>query len=164
MSQCYLGEIRMFCGNFAPFGWALCNGQLLSIAQYNALFSLLGTTYGGDGVNTFGLPNLQSRVPVAQGPGYVLGQMAGEENHTLITNEIPSHGHTVTALTTGNVASPAGAVYGGANLAFYTTTPTATMNAAMVVPNNGGLPHSNIMPYQAVNFIIALEGIYPSQN
>jgi microcystin-dependent protein len=160
----YIGEIRMFCGSFAPQNWALCNGQVLSIADNQALYSLIGTTYGGDGVNTFALPNLQSRVPIHQGGGYVLGQPGGEENHTLSASELPSHTHAVAALTAANATGPAGAVYGGNSTAIYAAAPSTTMNAGVVVANSGGQPHSNIMPYQAVNFIIALFGIYPSQN
>ena len=163
MSEPYIGEIRMFCGNFAPLGWSLCNGQTLPISNYEALFSLIGTTYGGDGVNTFNLPNLQSRVPIHQGAGYVIGQLGGEEAHTLTTSELPSHPHAVAALKTANAAGPAAAVYGGGPTV-YGAAASAVMNAGMVAANPGGQPHDNIMPYQAVNFIIALEGIYPSRN
>jgi microcystin-dependent protein len=163
VAQPYIGEIRMFCGNFAPLDWALCNGQLLPIANYDALFNLIGTTYGGDGVNTFALPNLQSRVPIHQGGNYVMGQAAGEEAHTLITSELPAHTHTVAALTAANALKPAGAVYGGNSTAIYATASSATMNGGMVAANPGGQPHNNMMPYLAVNFIIALFGIYPSQ-
>jgi microcystin-dependent protein len=164
VSQPFLGEIRMFAGNFAPVGWALCNGQVLPISENDALFNLIGTTYGGDGTNTFALPNLQSRVPIHQSSNYVIGQAAGEENHTLIVSEIPTHTHTVAALTNANSTSPKGNVYGGNNLTIYTTAASTTMNPLVVASNNGGLPHNNIMPYLAVNFIIALAGVYPSQN
>ena len=167
MADPYIGEIRIFCGNFAPVGWSMCNGSLLPISNYAALFTLIGTTYGGDGQTSFALPNLQSRVPVHQGPGFVMGQMAGEENHTLTGNEVPQHIHGVAALNAADSLGPAAAVYGGGTTAGFTATPptpAVTMNPAMVVPNPGGQPHSNIMPYLAVNFIIALEGIFPSQN
>ena len=166
MSQPYLGEVRMFGGNFAPLGWALCNGQQLAISDNSALFNLIGTTYGGDGQNTFALPNLQSRVPIHQGPGYVQGQSGGEENHTLTVNELPVHTHAVPALTNANSATPSGTVYGGGTAyPIYTPTPSATMNPAMVSANNAGtVGHSNIMPYLTINFIIALTGVYPSQS
>ena len=167
MSSPYIGEVRMFAGNFAPVGWALCQGQLLSISENPALFQLIGTTYGGDGQNTFALPNLQSRVPIHQGPGYAIGQLGGEETHTLTTNEMPAHSHAVAALTKANAQGPANAVYGGNTAVnFYLTSPTAgtTMNAGMIAPNSGSQPHENMMPYLAINFIIALEGIFPSQN
>jgi len=153
----------MFCGNFAPVNWALCNGQILSISGNEALFNLIGTTYGGDGQTTFALPNLQSRVPIHQGASYVLGQVGGEESHTLNASELPSHTHAVAALTTANAASPKANVYGGKGPAIYAAAPSTTMNAGVVAANPGGQPHGNIMPYLAVNFIIALYGIYPSQ-
>jgi microcystin-dependent protein len=160
----YIGEIRIFGGTFAPIGWSFCNGQSMSISENNALFNLIGTTYGGDGISTFNLPNLQSRLPIGMGNGYVMGQQAGEENHTLTGNETPSHVHTVSALTTATVATPASGVYGGATtVAIYEAASSAQMNAGMVSPNTGGQPHSNMMPYLAINFIISLEGIYPSQ-
>jgi microcystin-dependent protein len=155
----------MFGGNFAPQGWALCNGQLLAISESPALFNLIGTIYGGDGTNTFALPNLLSRVPLHQGGGLTLGQLGGEEAHTLTVGEIPSHTHSVPALATANSASPSGMVYGGGTPdAIYTAAPSTTMNSAMVGPNNPGAGgHENMMPYLAINFIIALNGIYPSQ-
>jgi microcystin-dependent protein len=165
----YIGEIRMFGGNFAPHDWALCNGQLLPIPQYEALYSLIGTTYGGDGVQNFGLPNLQSRVPVHQGPGFVLGQMAGEETVTLNTNQLPAHTHVPMANTTGTAQSPAQNMWansGNTVLMQYTATNTenANMNAATVQATGGGQAHDNMLPYQAINFIIALFGIFPPQN
>ncbi len=169
MADPYIGEVRMFGGNYAPLSWALCNGQLLQISENSALFSLIGTTYGGDGQNTFALPNLQSRVPVHQGTGaqgsYTLGQAAGEEAHTLTTAELPTHTHAVAAITKASAARPSNALYGGAtSVPVYATAPSGAMNGGVVARNNNGtLGHSNIMPYQAINFIIALEGIYPSQ-
>jgi microcystin-dependent protein len=176
MSNPYLGEIRMFAGNFAPYGWALCNGQTLSISQNTALFSLLGTTYGGNCVSTFNLPDLRGRVAIhpGQGPGlssYVEGQQAGVENVTLLINQIPSHNHTVNAVASGgNQASPAGGSLAiestGTSLDYAnsSTNPTSPMNAAMLSQTGGNQPHSNIQPYLCVNFIIALQGIYPSRN
>ncbi len=164
MANPFIGEIRMFGGNFAPAGWAFCNGQLISISQNDALFALIGTTYGGDGVQTFALPNMQGRIPVHQGSGFVQGQLAGEENHTLITQEIPAHPHVVQAANqaTSNVA--AGNLYGGGGLKAFKAAPGGTMNAGVVKVNAGGLPHDNMMPFLVVSFIIALVGIFPSRN
>lgn len=170
MSSPYVGEIRMFAGNFAPVGWMLCQGQTLPISQYTTLFQLIGTTYGGDGQSTFNLPNLSSRVPMHQGTGpngdgYVLGQMAGEESLTLTTQQIPSHTHAMLcAGSSSNSAAPAGAVCGatGSN-AYAAPPPNASMNAASVSSVGGNQPHDNVMPYLAINFIISLFGIFPSQ-
>ena len=148
MGQQYLGEIRIVSFNFAPRGWALCNGQLLPINQNQALFSVLGTTYGGDG-----------------SPPFVYGQPGGEEMHTLITNEIPAHNHTPVASTQGaNQASPSGNLWPtGPNQ--YATTPLDTPMAANAIGNNtGGQPHDNRAPYLVLNFIIATTGIFPSRN
>jgi microcystin-dependent protein len=169
MSEPFLGQIAIYGFNFAPRGWAFCNGQILPIAQNTALFSLLGTTYGGNGQTTFALPNLQSRVPIqfGQGPGlssYDLGQAAGTETVTLNVNEIPAHTHTIAA-TDADAASnkPEGNVL--ASGGSYATTPNINMSAAMVPPSGGGnQPHPNIQPYLALNFSIALEGIFPSRN
>ena len=166
MSTPYLGEIRLFAGNFAPVGWALCQGQLLAISENDALFSLLGTTYGGDGQNTFALPNLSSRIPVHQGSGYVLGQAAGSETVTLVSAQLPSHGHQVNAVAgQGGTASPSNAVWAAGSIAAYSdASPTVTMSPAAIAPSGGNQPHDNMSPYLVINFIIALEGIYPSQN
>ena len=166
MSTPYLGEIRLFAGNFAPVGWALCQGQLLAISENDALFTLLGTTYGGDGQSTFALPNLSSRIPVHQGSGYVLGQAAGSETVTLVSAHLPSHGHQVNAVAgQGGTASPSNAVWAAGSIAAYSdTSPTATMNPAAIAPSGGNQPHDDMLPYLVINFIIALEGIYPSQN
>jgi microcystin-dependent protein len=173
MSQPYIGEIRMFGGNFAPLDWSFCNGALLSIADYSALFNLIGTTYGGDGQNTFALPNLQSRVPVHQGNGYALGQAGGLESVTLAANQVGAHNHTFNAVNSGAspVQSPAGALPGVSTSVGQAGTlqygngagnPT-TLIPASIGANPGGQPHSNLQPYVAVNFIISLFGIYPSQ-
>lgn len=170
MGQPFIGEIRMFGGNFQPSHWAFCNGQLLQISQYAALYALIGTTYGGDGVNTFGLPNLQGRIPLHQGTStqgitYVIGQLAGEENHTLTTNEIPSHSHNVTAQSAFSSGSPSNNVFagGGANV-YKAGSPGAQMAAGVVRNNSGGQPHNNLMPFLAVNFIISLFGVFPSRS
>jgi microcystin-dependent protein len=163
MGTPYLGEIRIFSFNFPPKGWALCNGQTLPINQNQALFSLLGTTYGGNGINTFLLPNLQSRTPIYVGNGFVLGQTGGEQNHTLIINEMPGHTHLVTAssfaadksVTLGNVWAQTDSAYD--SVATGTMDPTA-------VPMVGGQPHNNMPPYLVLNFCIALSGIFPSRN
>ncbi len=164
MSEPFVGEIRMFGGNFAPVGWAFCNGALMSIAEFTVLFQLIGTTYGGDGQNTFALPDLRGRLPLHQGNSFVIGQLAGTETVTLITGQMPQHTHQVVARTTAAAASPSGNVYGGNTDSIYSATPTAPMNAAMIGLGGGSQPHSNMMPYLAVNFIISLEGIFPSQN
>jgi microcystin-dependent protein len=170
MSDQYVGEIRMFGGNFAISGWALCNGALLSIPQNDILFNVLGTTYGGDGVNTFSLPDLQGRVPVCQGQGpglqnYALGQKAGVETVTLVTANLPSHTHPAQA-STGNVSSgsPVGNTWGVNTLQSYGKNSTATMNNASVTNTGGGQPHDNMPNFLAVTFIIALYGNYPAQS
>ena len=164
MGTPYIGEIRMFGGNFAPVGWAFCNGQTLSISQNSALFNLIGTTYGGDGTQTFNLPDLQGRLPVHQGPGFVIGTKAGSETVTLTGSQVPGHTHGAGAKLQGTTNTPGGNVYAGGGPSLYKTNPGAQMNAATIGPNAGGQPHDNMMPFLTVSFIIALEGIYPSQN
>ena len=168
MSSPFIGEIRMLGCNFAPAGWAFCSGQLMSIAENSALFDLIGTTYGGDGVQTFALPNLQGRIPMHQGPGFVIGQMAGTESVTLNTNQIPGHTHPAQAGngsvgTAGN--SPAGAYFNKwTGSAFGTPGANATLNPAAVSTVGGGQSHDNMPPFLAINFVISLFGIFPSQN
>ena len=174
MSNPYLGEIRMFAGNFAPSGWQFCNGQLLSISQYSALFAILGTTYGGNGTTNFALPNLQGRVAIHWGNGaglspYVIGQQAGVENVTLLATQMPVHNHSVNAVASGgNSATPASALPAiestGTSLDYSTAAAGTTMNPAMVGNAGGGQPHTNVQPYLAVSFIIAMAGIFPSRN
>ncbi len=174
MSSPFIGEIRIFAGNFAPFDWAFCNGALMSIAENSALYNLIGTTYGGDGVNTFGLPNLQSRFPVHQGQlsggsNYIIGEITGAESITLNLNQIPPHTHTAPASssTAGTSVAPANGSWaspsGMKQYAATNATPTAMLQAA-IQPAGGNQPHANLPPFLAVNFIIALYGIYPSQN
>lgn len=181
MSQPFIAEIRIFAGNFAPRTWAFCNGQLLSIAQNTALFSLLGTTYGGNGTQNFALPNLQGSTPIGpgQGPGlanYLLGQVSGAPSVTLTGGQVPAHTHTPSCFSTapnpapilspaGNVWAVAGSRRVTANLYATISTPVA-MNAQVVNPNNpgGAQPHNNLQPFLALNFIIALQGIFPSRN
>lgn len=164
MGTPYIGEIRMFGGNFAPVNFAFCNGQLLSISEYEALYNLIGTTYGGNGTTTFALPDLRGRLPVHVGGSFVQGQSSGEENHTLITQEIPNHNHNVLGMATGTTNTAPGNTYAGGGLKAYKATIGTTMNAAVVQNNSGGQPHSNLMPYGVVSFIIALFGIYPSRS
>lgn len=170
MASPYIGEIRMFGGNFAPAGWAFCNGALVAISENNALFNLIGITYGGDGQSTFALPNLQGRLPIHQGTGaglsgaYALGQTGGVESVTLNTNQIPSHNHLVTVSTTSATASsPQGnnLANGTANL-FLRDVISDSMNSNAVGLSGGSQPHTNLMPSLCVSFIISLFGIYPS--
>ncbi len=173
MSEPYIGEIRLFGGNFAPAGWAMCDGQLLAISDYDALFALIGTTYGGDGQTTFALPDLRGRVPVHAGsaPGggsYVIGQAAGSETVTLTTNQLPAHTHTPLATSgTGTTANPTGAVFAAvSNQAVYVAGSPAdvSMTSSSLTSAGGSQPHDNTMPSLAITFIIALYGIFPSQN
>ena len=166
MAEPYIGEVKLFGGNFAIQGWAFCNGQVLGIAQFDALYTLLGTTFGGDGLATFGLPNLMSRVPVHQGNGLVIGQMGGVEEVTLTQAQLAAHTHPMQANTAaGNETQPANNVPAQAPLDIYVQaiTPTATMapNISFV---GGNQSHNNVQPFQCANFIIALEGIFPSPN
>jgi len=181
MSEPFLGEIKIISWNFPPKGWTFCNGQLLPINQNQALFSILGTTYGGDGMRTFGLPNLQGRVPTHVGNGIVLGEMGGETAHTLNISELPAHNHVLVGVnTTGDTSSLNGeipssnvvtaqgiaALVGGGTtpVNLYGSTPNVAMNPATLVPTGGNQPHENMSPYLVLNFIIALQGIFPSQN
>ena len=167
MSSPYVGEIRMFGGNFPPNGWMLCQGQILAIAENEVLFNLIGTTYGGDGQSTFALPNLSGRIPVHAGTGgggtYVIGQLAGTETVTLTTQQIPNHSHVPQANTAGNQASAANGLYGGGVAAFAAGAPTLPMNPTMIQNAGGNQPHDNMMPYLCVTFIISLFGIFPTQ-
>ena len=175
MSDPFIAEIRMFGGNFAPRGWAFCNGQLLSIAQNTALFSLLGTTYGGNGQTTFGLPDLQGRSPMhqGQGPGLtprVLGETSGQENVTLLASQMPAHTHQPQAdASGGGQTSPANATWGaggrGRPPAYAANpAPAAALSPQALAPTGGSQPHNNRSPYLGVSFIIALQGIFPSRN
>lgn len=172
MAEPYVGEIRVFAGNFAPVGWAFCDGQDLSISEYSTLFTLIGTTYGGDGQSTFALPDLRGRLPVHMGPNpttgtaYVLGEQAGVETVTLTSAQIPAHSHQANGQSTpGTQESPAGGVWAASALnGFDTGTPDLTMHPEAIGPTGGNQPHSNLMPYLAVNFIIALNGIFPIQS
>lgn len=180
MADPFLGEIRMTGFNFAPNGWALCNGQLLAISQNAALFSLLGTMYGGNGVQTFGLPNLQGRVPIHQGTGlglspYAVGEIGGSENVTLLTTQMPAHNHLMgVSNQSGAVADPTNAILAQGNSGsgrapvavsdYVSTAATGTLAPTAIQPAGGSQPHSNIQPFLCVNFIIALQGIFPSRS
>jgi microcystin-dependent protein len=171
MSDPFVAEIRMFAGNFAPTGWAMCNGQLLPISQNTALFSLLGTTYGGDGQSTFALPNLQGCSPMGhgQGPGLSLrdlGEMGGSTAVTLLESEIPAHVHTLQGATDDvNSLSPVGAMPGAAeSVGLYRTGPNSTMAATALLVQGGSLPHNNRQPYLSLTFIIALQGVFPPRS
>jgi microcystin-dependent protein len=170
MAQPCVGEIRMFAGNYAPEGWAFCDGSLLSIAEQELLFTLIGTTYGGDGQETFALPDLRGRVPIHQGTGnglqsYTLGEKGGTETVTLTTAQMPAHTHTAVAdSAAGSQATPGGGVW-AANAAakpYGSSAPSAAMNAAAVASSGGGQPHENMLPFLGINYIISLSGIYPS--
>jgi microcystin-dependent protein len=174
VTEPFLGEIRAVGYNFAPVGWALCDGQLIPLSQNTALFSLLGTTYGGNGVNNFALPNLQGLSPIhpGQGPGLSLvdlGETGGSETVTLLPSEIPAHTHTVGVVdASGSSNSPLGAApatarYGRVGERLYAAAPdgTTTMHRSLLSLTGGGLPHNNMPPYLVVNFIIAMQGIFP---
>jgi microcystin-dependent protein len=164
MSTPFLGEIKIVSFNFAPKGWALCNGQLLPINQNQALFALLGTYYGGDGRVNFALPDLRGRVPLHFGSGYVQGQRGGEENHTLIASETPAHTHLVTASSNAaDQGSPAGNYWAYETSNAYSANPDSSMYPQALGNFGGSQPHTNISPYLVLNFCIALQGIFPSQ-
>jgi microcystin-dependent protein len=170
MAQPFIGEIRMVGFNFEPVSWAFCNGQLIAISENTTLFQLIGTTYGGDGVQTYGLPNLQCRFPVHQGTDpngnvYTMGESTGTETVTLTTSQIPSHSHGLqAAASAGTETSPAGAVWAESALEQYSTiTPAGSMGASLG-QTGGGQSHPNMPPFLAINYIIALFGIFPSQN
>ena len=174
MSDPFLAEIKMFAGNFAPQGWAFCNGQLIAISQNTALFSLLGTTYGGNGQTTFGLPELRGRAPMGAGSGPGLsqrfrGELNGVENVTLTASQMPTHSHSALGSpSSGTQGSPAGATWasstgGRVPPPLYQNTTNTAMRTDLVGLAGGNQPHSNLQPYLVVTFIIALQGIFPSQ-
>jgi microcystin-dependent protein len=169
MGTPYVGEIRMFAGNFAPAGWALCQGQTLAISENDVLFNLIGTTYGGDGQTTFNLPNLASRVPVHMGTGagqsYVIGQSAGAEQVTLTTTQIPAHSHVpLCNSAAGTKASPQNDVWAALDSNIYSdVAPSVIMAPSALGSAGGSQPHDNMVPFLAINFIISLFGIFPSQ-
>ncbi len=169
MSEPFIAEVKIFSGNFAPRGWAACNGQLLPINQNQALFSILGTTYGGNGVNNFALPNLRDRVPMhaGNGPGLAgrqLGEMAGEAAVTLQASQMPEHSHTLRGAGAVSTGTPSAAVVPGAGPKVYRAATNLTPMGAGLTAAGGGQPHENRQPYLGLMFIIALQGIFPSRN
>ncbi len=172
MADPFVAEVRIFAGNFAPIGWAKCNGQLLPLSQNTALFSLLGTTYGGNGLNTFGLPDLQGRAPMhhGQGPGLSLrdiGESSGSTTTTLINSEIPAHSHTLRAVNdVSDATQPAGLSFARSTGAavYGTAGPQKNLSPQTLSPSGGALPHNNLQPLLVLTFIIALQGVYPPRN
>jgi microcystin-dependent protein len=169
MSTPFLGEVRVFSFNFAPKGWALCNGQLLPINQNQALFALLGTMYGGNGTSNFQLPNLQGNTVLHAGNGFVQGQTGGEVNHTLLTNELPAHSHTVSVGGFATARDPKSHTFGVQGLStvledIFSPTSSATAAPQLLEPVGGSQPHNNLQPYLVLTFCIALQGIFPSRN
>lgn len=173
----YVGEVRMFAGDFAPMGWALCSGQLVSLAEYQVLFTLLGTSYGGDGVNTFGIPDLRGRAPIHFGtgpgqPAVAFAQKSGTEQVTMIQAQMPTHSHPIGALNTGgNSTTPVGTTFANTGAGDNEYTPfisgastNVTMGATAIVANGGSQPYSILQPSLCISFIIALVGIFPSQS
>ena len=165
MAQPYVGEIRMFAGNFAPAGWMFCDGQLLPISQNTALFSLLGTTYGGNGQTNFALPDLRARMPIHVGSGFTQGEAGGETAHTLTIQELPQHFHTASAATADADAPVAlGNMIGAFNNGYRAAASLQAITASTVTNVGGSQPHENMSPYLTISFCIALQGIFPSPN
>src|SRR5215510_981817 len=165
MAQPYVGEIRMFAGNFAPAGWMFCEGQLLPISEYETLFNLIGTTYGGDGQSTFALPDLRGRVPIHFGNGFILAETGGAEEITLTVSQIPAHSHALLASTSvGNDANALNNLMSEPSgfFPYINVNPAAAMTAASISSVGGSQPHTNFQPYLCINFIISLFGIFPS--
>ena len=166
MAQPYVGEIRMFAGNFAPAGWMFCEGQLLPISENETLFQLIGTTYGGDGQSTFALPDLRGRIPLHQGNGFILAETGGAEEITLTVNQIPAHTHALlAAVTAGTSSNPANNVMAqtdGTIFTYISDPPSVNMSPQAISPVGGSQPHTNFQPYLCVNFIISLFGLFPS--
>lgn len=167
MAQPYVGEIRIFAGNFAPAGWFFCDGRLLPISEYETLFQLIGTTYGGDGESTFALPDMRGRLPIHQGNGFVLAEIGGAEEITLTVQQIPAHSHPLLGSSDfAQESSPGGKVFARSVATdvylLNTTGGTEAMNSAVVTTVGGSQPHTNFQPYLCVNYIISLFGIFPS--
>src|SRR5437764_13986838 len=166
MAQPYVGEIRIFAGNFAPAGWMFCEGQLLPISENETLFNLIGTTYGGDGQSTFALPDLQGRLPLHWGNGFTLAETGGAEEITLTVNQIPVHSHAFLASTDpGNAVGPQGNVLANPfnTFPYFPSTASVALNAQSITPVGGSQPHENCQPFLCINFIISLFGVFPSQ-
>ena len=165
MSDPYIGEIKVISFNFPPKGWAFCNGQIMSIQQNQALFSILGVTYGGNGQTTFALPNFQGRMPIHQGNGYTTGQQGGEASHTLSVQEMPAHVHIAQGASTANQGSPVNNLWAPADGANeFNDVPDSTMGSNAIGSAGGSQPHPNEAPYLVLNFVIALTGVYPSRD
>ena len=166
MSEPFLGEIKIISWNFSPKGWAFCNGQFLPINQNQALFSLLGTMYGGNGQTTFALPDMRGRAPIHVGAGFIQGQAGGQEAHTITQSEMPAHTHLVQASTntTGSTNQPTGNIWASSNVATYQTSANNTIIPSEVSNVGGSQAHENRQPYLVLNYIIALQGIFPSRN
>ena len=168
MAQPYVGEIRMFAGNFAPAGWMFCEGQLLPISEYETLFNLIGTTYGGDGQSTFALPDLRGRIPLHFGNGFTLAETGGVETVTLTVSQIPAHSHPLLgSISNATGAAPQGQVFANSGnaaiLPYGTDAPVSPLSPQMISSVGGSQPHNNFQPYLCVDFIISLFGIFPSQ-
>jgi microcystin-dependent protein len=166
MGTPYVGEIRMFGGNFAPAGWMFCDGSLLPISENDVLFALIGTTYGGDGQTTFALPDLRGRIPIHAGAGHTLGEVSGVESVTLTLQQIPNHTHAALAQSgNGSQSNPSNGVWAGSTQGLYAPGPgSLAMNPAAIGLSGGNQPHDNMMPFTAVSFIIFLFGVFPPQN
>jgi microcystin-dependent protein len=166
VAEPFLGELRLMSFNFPPKGWALCNGQFMPINQNQALFSLLGTTFGGNGQTTFALPDLRARTPIHVGNGHTLGERAGEDSHTLTQNEMPAHVHPVMASSaaSGGNNLPTNRFLGGAADAYHAATNLTTFRSGTITNTGGSQPHLNDQPFLTLTFCIALQGIFPSQN
>ena len=164
MSVPYIGEIRMFAGNFAPAGWQFCSGQLLPISEHDALFSLIGAIYGGDEQSTFQLPDLRGRIPIHQGSSFTIGETGGTETVTITAQQTPTHNHALLVdSNNGSKVNPQGNAVAGSSLNMFTTAATDTPMGNQMIGNTGGsAPHENMMPFQCISFIISLYGIYPS--
>lgn len=165
MAQPYVGEIRMFAGNFAPAGWMFCEGQLLPISENETLFQLIGTTYGGDGESTFALPDLRGRIPIHQGNGFILAETGGAEEITLTVNQIPAHSHPMLASSAdANSPNPQGNVVAAtvSTTPYFNDVPNTSLAPQSIGPVGGSQPHTNFQPYLCVDFIISLFGIFPS--
>ncbi|MGE3268983.1 MAG: phage tail protein [Chloroflexota bacterium] len=165
MAQPYVGEIRMFAGNFAPAGWQFCEGQLLPISEYETLFNLIGTTYGGDGQSTFALPDLRGRLPLHQGNGFILAETGGAEEITLTVNQIPAHAHPLLGTNNnGQQSAPSGQVLARVtgNDIYASDSPYINMSPSAITNVGGSQPHTNFQPYLCINFIMSMFGIFPS--